>query len=137
MHTHKLKTRHSNNSTIYIRILMKLFILYIIQINIKLLNTIYFKNCQHIWLHQSHWTPNTQNTQLVTVFHLTKQQHCVGSPGSWNVYRNNCSSQLWEGGEILQCLISVLTGCMPDLQQQGLPGSAKHEPTISVEVHGT
>jgi len=42
-----------------------------------------------------------------------------------------------EGGEILLCLISILTGCIPDLLQQELPGSAKHESTISVEVHET
>ena len=79
--------------------------------------------------------PDTQNTQLVTVFHLTKQQLCVGSPGIWNFYGNNCS-QPWEDDEML-CLISILTGCIPDLLQQKLTGSAKHESTISVEVYGT
>jgi len=37
----------------------------------------------------------------------------------------------------LQCLISILTGCISDLLQQQLPGSAKHDTTISVEVHGS
>ena len=32
------------------------------------------------------------------------------------------------------CLTSVLTVCVPDLLEQGLPGSAKHESTIPVEV---
>ena len=35
------------------------------------------------------------------------------------------------------CYISVLTGCIPGLLQEELPGSAKHESAISVEVHGT
>jgi len=35
------------------------------------------------------------------------------------------------------CLISILAGCIPDPLQQELPGSAKHESTISAEVHGT
>jgi len=30
----------------------------------------------------------------------------------------------------------ILTGCIPDLLQQQLPGSAKHESTISDEVWG-
>jgi len=34
------------------------------------------------------------------------------------------------------CLISILTGCIQDLLQQELPGSAKYESTISVEVNG-
>ena len=39
-------------------------------------------------------------------------------------------------GIILLCMISILTGSIPDLLQQGLPGSAKHESAISVEVNG-
>jgi hypothetical protein len=31
---------------------------------------------------------------------------------------------------------SILIGCVPDLLEQGLPGFAKHESTISLEVVG-
>jgi hypothetical protein len=37
--------------------------------------------------------------------------------------------------ETLLYLISILVGYIPDLLQQELPGSAKHERTISVEVY--
>jgi len=37
----------------------------------------------------------------------------------------------------LLCLIPILTGCISDLLQQEMPGSAKHESTISVEIHGS
>jgi hypothetical protein len=44
----------------------------------------------------------------------------------------NCGNR----GEILLYLITVLTGCIRDLLQQEMHGSAKHESTISVEVRG-